>query len=97
VCKEYELQEHHVKLLTAASEAWDRLQQAREALQQHGLVYVDARGVPHSRPEVAVERDSRIAFARIVRELRLDGTGLPDDAGRTPRLPQHGRAPNGRA
>ena len=87
MCQGYELEEHHVKLLTAACEAWDRHQQAREALEQRGLVYIDSRGVPHSRPEVAVERDSRIAFARLVRELRLD-VGPPDDAGRSPRLPE---------
>ncbi len=72
VVAEYELEEHHVRLLTAAAESWDRAQQAREALAKHGLVYKDRFGAPRARPEVAVERDSRIVFARLVRELALD-------------------------
>ncbi|MBI2526752.1 MAG: P27 family phage terminase small subunit [Candidatus Rokubacteria bacterium] len=72
VVAEYELEEHHVRLLTAAAESWDRAQQAREALARHGLVYKDRFGAPRARPEVAVERDARTAFARLVRELALD-------------------------
>lgn len=72
VAKEYDLQGHHERLLTAAGEAWDRQQQAREALAKHGTTYMDRFGQPRARPEVAIERDSRIAFARLVRELDLD-------------------------
>ncbi len=66
------LESHHVRLLTAAAEAWDRCQQAREYLAQHGLTYIDRFGAPRARPEVAIERDSRLAFARLLRELGLD-------------------------
>jgi hypothetical protein len=45
---------------------------AREALKQHGMTYLDRFGAPHARPEIAIERDCRIAFARLVRELALD-------------------------
>lgn len=72
VVKEYDLEEHHVKLLTLAGEAWDRSQQAREALLEHGLTFNDRFGAPHARPEVAIERDSRTAFARLIREVGLD-------------------------
>ena len=61
-----------MRLLTLASEAWDRGQQARKLLATHGLVYVDRFGAPRARPEVAIERDSRLAFARLLRELDLD-------------------------
>lgn len=72
VIEEYELEPHHVRLLTLAGESWDRCQQAREALAANGLTYQDRFGAPRARPEVAIERDSRIAFARVLRELRLD-------------------------
>ena len=71
VCAAYVLEDHHVRLLTLAAEAWDRCQQAREGLAA-GLTYTDRFGSPRMRPEVAVERDSRMAFARLLRELDLD-------------------------
>jgi phage terminase small subunit len=61
--KEYELDSHHVRLLTKACEAWDRSEQAREAIAKHGLTYTDRFNSPRSRPECAIERDSRLAFA----------------------------------
>jgi phage terminase small subunit len=72
VCRDYVLEEHHVRLLTLACRAWDQAEQARLALQEHGLVCHDRYGTPKARPEVAIERDNRIQFARLCRELDLD-------------------------
>jgi len=72
VLEEYELEEHHVRLLTLAGESWDRCQLAREALADLGMVYNDRFGQPHARPEVAIERDCKVSFARLIRELALD-------------------------
>jgi len=80
---DYKLEPHHVRLLTLAAETWDRGVQAREALKKNGLTYIDRLSSPRSRPEVAIERDSRISFARLVRELGLDAED-PDEA-RPPR------------
>jgi phage terminase small subunit len=85
VLEDYELQEHHVRLLTLASEAWDRAEEAREVLGRDGLTYIDRFGAPRSRPEIAIERDSRIAFARLLRELDLD-TNSPAEPPRLPGL-----------
>jgi P27 family predicted phage terminase small subunit len=68
----YALEDHHVKILTAAAESWDRMVAAREAIDQHGLTYADRYGNPRARPEVAIERDARIGFVRCLRELALD-------------------------
>jgi phage terminase small subunit len=85
VLADFALEQHHVRLLTLAGEAWDRAQQAREALAEHGLTYADRYGCPHPRPEVAIERDSRTAFARLLRELDLD-VEAPAQAARGPSL-----------
>ena len=72
IAEDYLLESHHLKLLQAAAESWDRAQQARAALAVYGLTYLDRFGAPHGRPEVAIERDARVAFARLIRELGLD-------------------------
>jgi P27 family predicted phage terminase small subunit len=72
VVAEYSLEGHHLRLLVKACEANDRCEQAREALIEHGITFLDRFGSPRARPEVAIERDSRIAFARQLRELGLD-------------------------
>jgi phage terminase small subunit len=63
---------HHLKILQAACEAWDRAQLARIAVASQGLTFTDAGGTIRAHPAVAVERDSRTLFARLVRELNLD-------------------------
>jgi phage terminase small subunit len=83
VVAEFDLEHHHLRILRLACEAWDRGQEAREAVAEHGSVYVDRFGQPRARPEIAIERDARISFARLMRELALDVDG-PDEAGRPP-------------
>ena len=76
--KEYELEQHHIRLLTLAAEAWDRGQEARQVIGKEGLTYSDRFDAPRARPEVAIERDSRTAFARLMRELDLDAAPPPE-------------------
>lgn len=84
VVGDWDLESHHIRLLTLAAESWDRCQQARKRLAKHGLTYTDRFDQPRSRPEIGIERDSRIAFVRILRELDLD-VDPPREAGRPPR------------
>ncbi len=72
VVKDYQLEQHHLRLLQAAAECWDRLQQARELLSRDGLVVEGREGGMRPHPAVAIERDARVGFARLVRELDLD-------------------------
>lgn len=72
VVSDFDLEPHHVRLLILAGESWDRCVQARVALAEHGLTFTDRFEQPRARPEVAIERDSRVAFARLLRELALD-------------------------
>jgi P27 family predicted phage terminase small subunit len=85
VVADYDLQAHHVRLLTLACQAWDRAEQAREILDRDGLTFADKAGNPRARPEVAIERDSRLAFARLLRELALD-VEAPDVESRPPAI-----------
>jgi phage terminase small subunit len=64
---------HALETLRLACEALDRGEQARAALAIHGTTYTDRAGAHRARPEVAIERDSRIAVMRAFRELSLDG------------------------
>ena len=86
VQQDFDLEPHHLRLLRLACEAWDAGQQAREALSHHGTTYVDRFGQPRARPEVAIERDSRIAVARLLRELALDVDGAGGDEARPPAI-----------
>jgi phage terminase small subunit len=81
--QEYVLEPHHERLLVLAGEAWDRCQQARETLGVEGLTVADRFGQTRAHPCIAVERDSRIAFARLLRDLGLDDDG-PNPVGRPP-------------
>ena len=67
----YVLQEHHLRILQLACEAWDKAQIARQQIEQEGLTVTGREGMrPH--PCIAIERDARMAVARLVRELDLD-------------------------
>lgn len=72
VTADYALEPHHIRLLTLCAESWDRCEQARLVLAADGLTFTDRFGQPRSRPEVAIERDARVGFARLLRELALD-------------------------
>jgi len=71
VLAEHELESHQLRTLQAACESWDRKEEARKAIAKHGLSYVDDRNMVRARPEVTIERDSRIAYLRAMRELNL--------------------------
>lgn len=84
IVSEYALEDHHLRLLELAAEAWDRGQEARETILAEGAYFQNKAGEPRAHPAIAVERDSRIAYARLIRELDLDGAPEPDT--RLPRI-----------
>ena len=92
VATTYHLEPHHLRLLQLAAESWDRCQQAREAIARDGLIMLTS-GRPH--PAVAIERDSRLAFARLIRELDLDTEPPASWRNGPPALHSNRRTPRG--
>ncbi len=87
VVREFLISDHQLEILRKACEASDRADEAREILASEGLTVEDRYGQARPHPASQIERDSRTAFARLIRELALepgsDG-GTPEDA-RPPR------------
>ena len=71
--------------LALAAKSWDRCEQARRVRDKEGLTFTDRFGAPRARPEIAIERDSRLAFVRCIRELNLEGD-VPPPGARPPRI-----------
>ena len=85
VAEEYELEEHHLQLLTSAASMWDRMVTAREVLDREGSTFLNNQGNVLPRPEIKIEPSCAVVHARLLRELRLeDGEG--EDGPRLPRL-----------
>ena len=83
IMADYELESQHVKILIQAGECWDRICQAREEIEREGPYFIDRFGAPKSHPAVADERNGRVVFARLLRELNLS-EGVEDP--RPPRV-----------
>src|SRR5262249_61257029 len=80
VHRDFDLSQHHEMLLTLACEAWDRCCQARSVLDADGIVIGGREAAVRPHPCIAIERDSRLAFARLVAQLSLDDEMTPDPA-----------------
>jgi P27 family predicted phage terminase small subunit len=77
VVEQYELEEHHVKLLTVACEAWDRMAEAGRILRADGPIVRDRFGMPRKHPAISIEEQARVQFIRALRELDLEGEPNP--------------------
>ena len=72
VVSDYDLERHHLKLLQAAAESWDRVAQARALIERDGIVIKDRFGQQKPHPAVDIERHNRALFTKMLRELALD-------------------------
>jgi P27 family predicted phage terminase small subunit len=74
----YDLEPHHIEILTAAAEAWDRKEEARRLIAEEGIVIRDRSGVQMTHPAVQVEDTAAVRMARLLREVGLDATPAQD-------------------
>lgn len=77
VVEGYRLEPHHLLLVAHACEAWDRADEARRLVDADGPVVRDRFDQSKTHPAVKVEIDNRAAFARLVRQLDLEGEPDP--------------------
>jgi phage terminase small subunit len=71
VVADFELEGYQLETLRLACEALDRIEQARVAIQQYGLV-IEGRFGPKSNPACEIEKNNKTIYARLMRELGLD-------------------------
>lgn len=71
VVADYDLESHHLRLLELAADSWDRVVEARETVRRDGMTVQGTHG-PRPHPCLGVERDNKVLFSRLVRELDLD-------------------------
>jgi P27 family predicted phage terminase small subunit len=85
ITKQYELEDHHLKILKLACESLDTIEKCRESISKTGLIYLDRYGKPKVNPAAKLEAENKILFARLIRELSLD-IESPGAIGRPPGL-----------
>jgi phage terminase small subunit len=85
VVRHYEMDSHHILLLTAAAEELDTAMQARQVVEAAGLTVLDRFGQSKPHPMLDVARQARNSFRLLVRELGLD-VSAPAEA-RAPVMP----------
>ena len=84
------MEPHHLKLLEAACRELDRAEEARLALKKAGgAVFIDRWGQPKESPWRKIEREARISYARLLREMNLD-VEPPSAPARPPILSRNG-------
>ena len=66
------LEPHQEKMVIQAAVCLDRIEEARELIAAEGLTTKTRDGGRKAHPAVGIERDSKILFTRLCREIGLD-------------------------
>lgn len=74
---------HDFRRLDLACGCLDIIKECREKIDEEGLFILDRFQVLKEHPAIKVEREQKIVFCRIIRELNLD---LPAEDSRPPKL-----------
>lgn len=81
---EYGFEAQSLLVLMTALESYDRMRQAQEQITMNGMTYLDRFGQTKPRPEIQIERDSRAAYWRGLKELGLNLETIRSGPGRPP-------------
>jgi phage terminase small subunit len=73
VVTEFPLTDTDLRVLTLAAQAFDAAEEARKTIAREGSTYQDAKGVVRGHPCTLMLRDNQVLFARLIRDLHLDG------------------------
>ncbi len=84
VAHTFVLEVHALASLTAAARLWDRAEAARELIEAEGFVLKGRFGDGKVHPALKAERDSLMAFSRLLKTLGLD-IAPPGPVGRPPK------------
>jgi hypothetical protein len=79
VAKEFELDEHHMRLLVLAGCSYDRALEAKRTVDAESAVIEDRFQQKKAHPAVEIQKQASITFCRLLRETGLDLAG-PDDS-----------------
>ncbi|GAH91322.1 unnamed protein product [marine sediment metagenome] len=79
----YELEDHHIKLLTLACESLDKIEKARKSIANTKLFYLDRFGRPKIHPAAKIEIDNKAIFIKLLKAMELD-IEIPGQIGRPP-------------
>lgn len=85
VVDSWELEAHHIRLLTSAARAWDEGEKAAALVKRDGLLVTMPSGIQRAHPAVRIANEARALYARLLRELDLD-IDAPATAARPPAL-----------
>jgi P27 family predicted phage terminase small subunit len=84
IMTDFDLDTHHVTLLTKACECLDRAEEARQMVTADGLTTTDRYGSIKPHPCCKLELDYKASARMLLRELGLDLE--PPEPGKAPRL-----------
>jgi phage terminase small subunit len=72
ITADYDLESHHIEILRLLCECLDRLEVCRKQLKRDGVFIVNRFGESKIHTALREEREQKVLFARLARELNLD-------------------------
>lgn len=78
IIKAFDFDEHELQAVWMAANCLDRIASAQGEIAVHGAVVENRYHELKTNPAVVIERDNKILFARLCRELNLFDTKIPD-------------------